>query len=245
MSLHSIELAKKQASEFRSSHGLNSSEPFLIESFLIKENLLTIFMPLSENFSGMALKYEDKRGILINSNQSIGRQHFSIAHELYHLYVQQDFQPKPSSAGAFNKQDPDEFAADQFAVFLLMPEDGILKLIPNVEIGTKRLGLRTIFKISSYFRVSLQATWIRLEKLGYVNRSYKAEFDELVKQTSIKTLSDQFGGDTTLYQKGREGHLVGDLAQMSKKLFENDVISEISYLRTLDRIGLNPYSNEQ
>lgn len=244
MSSYSIDLAKKNASEFRSRHGLNSDEPFAIESFLIKEDLLTLFMPMSDQFSGMALKYDEKKGILINSNHSLGRQNFSIAHELYHLYVQETFTPKPSMAGAFNSRDADEYAADQFAVFLLMPESGILELIPNIELKNKRLGLRTIFKISSYFRVSMEAALNRLEKLGYLDKNHRLQFEEIKKTASLQLLASQYGGDSSLYQKGREGNLIGDLAQMSQKLFENDVISEISYLQTLTRIGLNSYLNE-
>ena len=77
---------EKQVSEFRSDNGLSLSEPIALKSLLLKLNILTIFRPLSENFSGMCLK--DKSGhrfMLVNSNQSQGRQHFTIAHELYHL----------------------------------------------------------------------------------------------------------------------------------------------------------------
>lgn len=51
---------EKQVSEFRSDNGLSLSEPIALKSLLLKLNILTIFRPLSENFSGMCLK--DKSG---------------------------------------------------------------------------------------------------------------------------------------------------------------------------------------
>mgnify|MGYP001635949196 FL=1 len=43
---------EKQVSEFRSDNGLSLSEPIALKSLLLKLNILTIFRPLSENFSG-------------------------------------------------------------------------------------------------------------------------------------------------------------------------------------------------
>lgn len=63
---------EKQVSEFRSDNGLSSSEPIALKSLLLKLNILTIFRPLSENFSGMCLKDKsDHRFMLVNSNQSV------------------------------------------------------------------------------------------------------------------------------------------------------------------------------
>ena len=56
---------EKQVSEFRSDNGLSLSEPIALKSLLLKLNILTIFRPLSENFSGMCLK--DNRAIALCS----------------------------------------------------------------------------------------------------------------------------------------------------------------------------------
>ena len=100
---------EKQVSEFRSDNGLSLSEPIALKSLLLKLNILTIFRPLSENFSGMCLK--DKSGhrfMLVNSNQSQGRQYFTIAHELYHLYIEENPTPHKCNPGNGSK-DPGGF----------------------------------------------------------------------------------------------------------------------------------------
>ena len=63
--------------------------------------------------------------MLVNSNQSQGRQHFTIAHELYHLYIEENPTPHKCNPGNGSK-DPVEQCADMFASSLLMPETGIL-----------------------------------------------------------------------------------------------------------------------
>ena len=81
-------IIEKQVSAFRTDNGLSASEPVTLKSLLLKLNILTVFRPLSDNFSGMCLKDNSgHRFMLINSNQPRGRQHFTIAHELYHLFL--------------------------------------------------------------------------------------------------------------------------------------------------------------
>ena len=80
-----------KASELRSEWGLSPYDPVPVKQLLLKLNILTLFRSLEENLSGMCLKRNDKRFLLINSNHPIGRQNFSIAHELYHLFVQETF----------------------------------------------------------------------------------------------------------------------------------------------------------
>src|SRR5690554_5914434 len=125
---------EKAASEFRTRHGFTNLDPIRLKSLLLKLNVITIFKPLSENLSGMAVKEGDYRFMLINSRHSIGRQHFSICHELYHLYIQKDFIPHHRSAGLFDKKTEHEYKADLFAAYLLMPKDGIINLIPECEL---------------------------------------------------------------------------------------------------------------
>ena len=83
-------IIEKQVSAFRTDNGLSASEPVTLKSLLLKLNILTVFRPLSDNFSGMCLKDNSgHRFMLINSNQPRGRQHFTIAHELYHLFIEE------------------------------------------------------------------------------------------------------------------------------------------------------------
>lgn len=230
-------LAKKQAAEFRQRHGLSSDEPVMLESLLLKENVLTIFTPLSDNFSGMAIKCDDDKFMLINSKQSIGRQNFSIAHELYHLFVQENFVPKLSSAGKFDSKDKIEYQADNFAVYFLMPESGIYSLIPDNELKSKNIGIRTILKISSYYQVSWEFTLNRLNNLQIISRDTYKDAQELKQQFGIKKLAIMYGGDDALYAFGNENYVIGEYAAFAQNLFEQDKISETHYLNMMAEVG--------
>lgn len=234
-------IAMKHASEFRQKHGLSSDEPILLESLLLKENVLTLFTPLSDNFSGMALKLGDSKFMLINSKQTIGRQNFSIAHELYHLFVQENFIPSLSSAGALRQVDKEEQSADTFAVHLLLPDSGILSIISDEEIISKKIGIRTILKISSYYQVSWDFTLNRLLTLKIIDHDTYNSAKALKEQLGIKKISELYGGDVTLYKIGRENLVIGEYASYAQQLFASSIISESSYLSMMSEIGVNLY----
>lgn len=51
------------------------------------ENLTLIFYPMESNLSGMCIKNKHNNCIIaINSSMTLGRQRFSLAHELYHMF---------------------------------------------------------------------------------------------------------------------------------------------------------------
>ena len=147
-------IIEKQVSEFRMDNGLSATEPITLKSLLLKLNILTVFRLLSDNFSGMCLKdNSEHRFMLINSNQTRGRQHFTIAHELYHLYIEKKPTPHKCNPGCASK-DPIEQCADMFASSLLMPEGGICQLIPEMELKTKNISMATVLKLEHYFSCS-------------------------------------------------------------------------------------------
>ena len=241
MKSKAFESAKKQAADFRYKYGLASDEPVMLHSLLIKLGIVTLFRPLSDDFSGMAIKSGDNKYLLINSNQSVGRQNFSIAHELYHLYVQNNFMPKMSKAGAFNKNDPDEYAADLFAVVLLMPEEGIYRMLSEKENESREIGLISLFKISGYFQVSIDATLNRLEELNKISAKHKLDLKQKTKN-NVKRLAKEFGGDCSLYEPGKESMMLADYVPLANQLVENEIISQVSHLKALAAVELDPHS---
>jgi Zn-dependent peptidase ImmA (M78 family) len=228
-------IIEKQVSEFRMDNGLSLSEPITLKSLLLKLNILTVFRPLSESFSGMCLKDNSKhRFMLINSNQSRGRQHFTIAHELYHLYIEEKPTPHKCNPGCGSKN-PVEQCADMFASSLLMPETGLCQLIPENELKAKDISIATILRLEHYFSVSRSALLYRLLNIGLiteVNRSRLAD-------VGVKHSAVCFGYDTALYESANEGLIIGDFGEKARHLFEKEKISEGYYLELLHKININ------
>lgn len=228
---------RKKATEFRNQNGYSNLEPIDLESFLIKLNVITIFKPLSQDFSGMAIKSKDKNFMLINSNHSIGRQNFSICHELYHLYFDPNFTPHNSISGKFDKR-TNEYLADIFASYLLMPDDAILNFIPDEELKKNKINLKTILRTEHYFKCSRTALLFRLKELNVITDSKFEEYRQ-----DIKLKAKQNGYSTKLYEQGNENLVIGDFGSKSRYLFENEKISESHYLTLLNSIGIDLFND--
>jgi Zn-dependent peptidase ImmA (M78 family) len=228
-----------QANDFRQQNGLNLTEAIRIKSLLQKLNILTVYLPLSNDFSGMAVKFisseNSKRFLLINCNHTIGRQHFTICHELYHLFYQNDFKSEKSNAGTFNKSgDPEEYNADIFASFLLLPTNGVLQLIPENERIKNKITLRTILAIEHYYSCSRNALLNRLYNMKLIDRDTFTE-----NKTDVIKYATLYGYNTDLYQPGNEGMVIGDYGSLARELFDKGIVSESSYFTLLEDLGID------
>lgn len=227
-------IIEKQVADFRADNGLSSCEPIPLKSLLLKLNVLTIFRPLSENFSGMCLKdNSEHRFMLINSNQPRGRQHFTIAHELYHLFIEE--KPTPHKCNPGYSKNKIEQSADMFASSLLMPEAGICQLIPEAELNSRNISLATILKLEHYFSVSRSALLYRLLNIGLITESARSHFAEM----GVKNSARCFGYDTALYEAANEGLVIGDFGEKARNLFDKGKISESHYMELLSKININ------
>ena len=229
--LHNYHL-QREASDFRLKNGIGATEPIRMKSWLPKLNVVALFRPLSDSFSGMAVKQHYLNFIIINSEHRVSKQHFTIAHELYHLFIQKDFVSEVSNAGKFDRKNKIEFEADWFAAFLLMPEEGLLQLIPKEELSKNKISLPTIVKIEQYFACSRTALLLRLDGIDLID--YK-KYEQYT--TNVKHSAAILGYDTSLYDKGNEGLVIGDYGAKAKKLFDVGKISESHFISLMNDLG--------
>ena len=109
----------KLAIEFRSDIGLNQESPldfFPVITNKLK-NLTIVFLEMDEKISGACFKVDSQQIMFINSKHPKGRQVFTAAHELYHLF----YEDAAFTICNLNSNDEIEKNANQFASFLLMP----------------------------------------------------------------------------------------------------------------------------
>lgn len=237
-----IEIEKK-AIAFRQQNGLSSTEPIRLKSLLLRNNVLTLFKPLSESFSGMAVKVgESNRFMMVNCDQSIGKQHFTIGHELYHLFIQENFTAQKCSVGAFDgSKDPEEYRADLFSAFLLLPEDGIKQMIPDEELKRGNgISLQTILRIEQYYSVSRRALLYRLFNLDFIRQS---EYD--LHTINIKKGAAHNGYPISLYEPGNKNEVIGNYGVIANNLLEAEKISESHYMELMGAIGFNPLAQSE
>lgn len=231
---------EKEATSFRLKYGLSGIEAIRLKSLLQKLNVVTVFMPLSSGFSGMAIKVskneqEADRFMLVNNTQSIGKQHFTICHELYHLFVQSNFSSQICLTGLFDKKaNKEEYYADVFASYLLLPSDGLLTYIPSEELQKKRISLKTVLYLEQYFSCSRSALLYRLKSAGYMQA---AEYDTY--KTGVKRSALENGYPVDIYNPGNEHLVIGDYGSLAKELFDKNELSQSHYYSLLSDIGID------
>ena len=175
------------ANELRRRIALGDTAPVDTRKALQQLGVLCVFMPMQETFSGMCLKHKEKRFMLVNSKVALGRQHFTIAHELYHLFIQEEFSSQicPQSSS-----DPVEKQADCFATFFLMPRNGVIEEFKKLGMKyTADVNIAHVLYLQQYFGVSFQSMIYRLNNLGLISDKQKETF--LLYQPTIKSVPDK------------------------------------------------------
>lgn len=229
-------LIEYKANKFREKCGLSAAEPVDLYRLLSKLNVISFFTAMSENFSGMAVKNELGNFIMINCNDIIARQHFTIAHELYHLYIQENFTDELCYVGRFNKKDKEEYNADWFASYLLMPEFAIFEQISKDELGKNKITIDTIIKMEQYFGVSRLAL---LNRLMFIDLISKDKKDKILEQGNIKRSAMLLGFSEQQYEPGNKNRFIGDYGEKAKRLYDSELISETDYYSLMLEIGID------
>lgn len=231
MSRLSIATIERYAKDFRVNYiDTDLDSPINIKTVLTKLGVLALFRPLSEGLCGLSIRSTtDDRFMLINSNNNIGRQHFTVAHELYHLYYGTNTVPHICRLGG---KEPEEVNADSFASALLMPEKGLIQQLPGEEYRSGKISMATLLKTERVFGVSHDALLIRLLKLHIINDATYQQF----KSVTITSEAARYGYDTSLYRPGNNGLYIGTLGEMAKKEFDRGKISEGHYLEILNML---------
>jgi Zn-dependent peptidase ImmA (M78 family) len=228
-----LEIAELLAEKLRCDElNFSKNEPVSIKTVLRKLNILTIFRPLSENVWGLSLITPDKKHkfILVNSNISIGAQNYTVAHELFHLYF--DENPKPHLCGQEHNE-PTERSANIFASVFMLPKEGILKNISHEEIINKEVKIDTCLRLEQLYEVSHKTFILRLKELNIISSSC---FEKL-QNLSIKKEASLRGYDDSLYSRGNENLIIGDFGSKARQLYEMEKISEGHYLELLNLIN--------
>lgn len=118
--------------------------------------------PLDPGHAGALLLKDDSWEIILNKSEPEPRRRFTFAHELGHYFLHR----KPVIDETINpifhrdeNKDSKEYAANSFAVNLLMPEDKIRERLSQTH--------RTVKALADDFEVSVQSMTYRLGELGY------------------------------------------------------------------------------
>lgn len=188
------------------------------------DDLTLVFYPLGKNISGVCYNGASSRVIAVNSRMSMGRQRFSLAHELYHLYFD-EAKESQFSRMAIGAGDAIERCADQFASYLLMPPAALSESLDAIK--ADRPGVENVIRLEQYYGLSHKAMLYRLVSDGVLTAQEAAAME-----TGVMGLAARLGYDTSLYRPApekKERMVLGRYLALSEKLLEEECISHGKY----------------
>lgn len=231
--------AASLAERTRDNLRLTDLEPIRIHAAIRQLDILAFFRSMNDNLSGVAVKMkssneEEHRFMMINTSKALGHQRFTACHEFYHLLYQRDFSFVRDNTARFDEKDPEELMADWFASYLILPRNGLLRLVPIEEQFSKLISLSTLLKIEQNYRCSRKTLLFRLKDLGWINSE---QFD----QYSVDVMKNArcFGYPTDLYESSRKNEFIGDYNIKARCLYDEGKISQAQYYSLLEDIGID------
>ena len=194
-----LELSTK-ALELRELLGEDAGSPIDIFSLAGQiDGLTLIFYPLGTNISGMCIRCKTAKLIAINSAMSYGHQRFSLGHELYHLYFDDDesgynvcFQGLDNTSE--NNISENEKCADQFASYFLVPNSSLRSAIKRTA-SDGPLSLQHVIALEQHFGTSHPAMLWRLFSEGYLSSRELNEYS-----FGVMPAARSLGYDDRLYK---------------------------------------------
>ena len=208
------------AEMLRHEWGIESFASINIRSLVYNNirNLTVLWFPMKTNISGCCSKTKDDKLIFINTNHTIGRQNFTLAHELYHLLYEDidDF-----IVCGVNSKSQSEKNADIFASTLLMPDSALYWFKNKNQI--EEWSIEDVIKCEQHYQVSHSAMLIRLKKMNWINQN---QFDEF--ELNLKYEADKLGYDTSLYKPSPENQKyssIGELIRLTEKAYDDEKIT--------------------
>jgi len=185
-----------EAINLRREFGEDANSPIDIFSLIHGYNDLTlVFYPMSNHVSGMCIRDRNNKIIGVNSNSNYGRQRYTIAHELYHLFYHKDFKSIVCSKDLEASKTIEEKEADMFASYFLAPYESLAFFIEKtIKKDSEQLELEDVVKIEQHYGLSRQATLWRL-----INDKHLTYDKVESMKTGIIASALKFGYDDRLY----------------------------------------------
>lgn len=238
---HTIQI-NALATKTRDKYGYGTKEPVDIKNILISDPTCTLVeIPLSDNISGMCIKDNGSTIIAVNTNKSVGRARFTLAHELYHKLIKES-RGNICGPNFYDNSSEIEEEADYFASYFLMPYDGLEWYCDtnNVE----KWDAIEVIKLSQFYQLSYMAVLKRLQK---ENRILKTEYDDLSK-CNVRRTAREYGFSTQLYMPyaASEAQMVlGEYPRLIEQRFKEGRMKQGLYNELRREIGMDYYSKEE
>jgi Zn-dependent peptidase ImmA (M78 family) len=214
------------AISLRNKFGQNNDSPIDIFNVLANvSNITIIYRSMDQNISGMCKKTDKSSVIVINSETSYGRQRYTAAHELCHIYFD-NFDEYICDKNLDTNSSETERRADLFASYFLAPDVSFKSKTSEFlkETDSKQ---KLCTKLEQYFQMSHLAVLVRLKRDRVISLK---EFDEISKEKP-SVLASSMGYETDLYHSRNEkkNFTTGRYISLVKDLYDKQIINQARY----------------
>lgn len=222
------ERARIKAIEARNELGIGYLDSIDIFKLLKdRENISVITTPLKGNISGIFMRKGDTGLVIINSERSLGHQHFTAAHEYYHLKYNHGMMGRLCTISKYDEDYEFELEANSFASYFLVPDDA-LRYYLNLRLqdSSRKPNLRDLIYLENYFAVSHALMLLRLKNMGVIS---EAEVEQM--KTGVTSAAVRLGYSPALYRDTADKGMViySNYAELAEELLEAEKITYGKY----------------
>lgn len=230
--------AREKLGNCRKTNDIIGTQIFYILGLYVR----VIYYPLGKNapwgFTRICGSRNDaeseKPFVTINTSISIPCQVFAAAHELYHIWYEQNPDILPSDLLDEDDKEINEKRANRFAAEFLIDEMMLRQEIQTY--GIDKFDIKAVLRLSNLFTVPYQAMAKRLFETGYIRMDEKekllSESDESIEQHRKRYGFSVGEADNKI--------VVDNLADLSLKAYEKELITFEKLEFLLGLCGLTP-----
>lgn len=182
----------------------------------------------SGNLSGFYMNKENYPFIFVNTNHSLGRQNFSLWHEVYHHYMNHN-----NGISDFNSNSIEEREAEIFAGCVMLPDEEINKL------SNKVIDKHSIAQLSDYYQMSYNAVVVRLMQEKCINYDEYKGLKNLSHPDNVESLKSLYTDQmlsTRIIEPTQNVVISQNIYDLLSRNYKSNKISGQSLNTIIDRI---------
>lgn len=186
--------------------------------------------------------------IVTNTNQTLGYERFTIAHEIYHLLQNRVYIKKNSvieeivSNEADDNKDINELMADSFAAELLIPEDDLKDYVMEITNNlAKAIDPDIVIQLQHKYGVDYIAITKRLKEVDIIDAAQKNSLEKILSvEGKLKELTKKLGRSNDLNIPSKDTYVLQKNLEVLKSNFENGYTSYDDLIRIFGYLGCAP-----
>lgn len=189
----------------------------------LQRNMTIVTLQMPDYMSGMCVKSDGEIIIAINTAMSLGRQRFTLAHELYHAYYDESLMSYVCMKEIENRRSESEKEADKFASFFLAPLLNLDRFQNSKASGI--WDIQSIVTAEQFYGISHQAMLVRL--VGE-NRIKQHEYEEY-RNISVMKVAEKMGFPLDLYRntlRSRQYSCSGSYLRKIREAYDRGLIGD-------------------